>query len=214
VNTTNYRFIVGDDVNNRWQIVEKVSGTNTVRATFNATVNTAQWYSVEVIVNASGLTTLKVDGATLGSYNFGSAPSGLVGIGFNRSNSNFDNFCVSTSASFVVPEAGDAGQVEAPIAKYEPLPRSYELSQNYPNPFNPTTTIKYLLPEVSNVQVTVINIMGQSVRTLIDQVQPAGEHNVIWDGRDEAGATVASGIYFYRMQAGSFIQTRKMVMMK
>lgn len=214
VNTSNYRFIVGDDVNNRWQIVERISGTNTVRATFNATVNTAQWYNVEVIVNNSGMTTLKVDGVTLGSYNFGSAPSGLVGIGFNRANSNFDNFCVATSASLTIPVGGESELIEAPVAVNQPLPTGYDLGQNYPNPFNPTTTIKYFLPEISNVQVVVVNIMGQTVRTLIDQVQLAGEHNVVWDGRDEAGASVASGIYLYRMQAGSFTQTRKMVLMK
>ncbi len=114
VDANNYRFIEGDDVNNWWRIYSRTSGTNTVRATFTATVATATWYNVEVVVTATGNTTLKVNGATLGSYNFGTAPSGLVGIGYSRSNSNFDNFCVGASSSLIVAQ-GETEEVGEPI---------------------------------------------------------------------------------------------------
>lgn len=214
VDANNYRFIEGDDVNNWWRIYSRTGGTNTVQATFNSTIATATWYNVEVVVNATGLTTLKVGGVTLGSFNFGSAPSGPVGIGYSRANSNFDNFCVGTSSSFIVPGGEEDAIVEAPIAKFEPLPRSFELGQNYPNPFNPTTTIRYFLPEVANVEIGVYNLLGERVITLVNSAQAAGEHSVEWNGRNQAGAPVASGVYFYNMKAGSFSQSRKMIMMK
>ncbi len=103
---------------------------------------------------------------------------------------------------------------EGELAREAPLPESFELSQNYPNPFNPTTTIKYFLPEVANVELTIVNIMGQTVRTLVSTLQAPGEHAVTWDGRDQSGVPVSSGIYLYRMNAGDFTQTRKMVLMK
>ncbi|MCC6962701.1 MAG: S8 family serine peptidase [candidate division Zixibacteria bacterium] len=214
VDANNYRFIEGDDVNNYWRIYSRVSGTNTVRATFSATISTATWYNVEVNVTSTGNTTLKVNGATLGSYNFGSAPSGLVGIGYSRANSNFDNFCVGASSSLEGPVDQSVVEIGEPITKTDPLPHSFELSQNYPNPFNPTTTIKYFLPEVANVELVIVNVMGQTVRTLVNAMQAPGEHSVMWDGRDQSGVAVASGIYLYKMRAGDFTETRKMVLMK
>ncbi len=100
------------------------------------------------------------------------------------------------------------------LARESVLPESFELSQNYPNPFNPTTTIKYFLPEVANVELVIVNVMGQTVRTLVNAMQAPGEHSVVWDGRDQSGVAVASGIYLYKMRAGDFTETRKMVLMK
>ena len=94
------------------------------------------------------------------------------------------------------------------------IPTEFALSQNYPNPFNPTTTIKYALKE--NVQVTlkVYNMLGQEVRTLVNGWQEAGYKQVVWDGLNNNGSPVASGIYIYQIQAGSFMQARKMILMK
>jgi hypothetical protein len=96
----------------------------------------------------------------------------------------------------------------------ESLPTEFALHENYPNPFNPGTTISYALPKAANVRLAIFNLRGQLVRTLVDEELPAGLHKVQWDGRSDAGAPLASGVYVYRMQAGSFVQTRKMILMK
>jgi flagellar hook assembly protein FlgD len=88
------------------------------------------------------------------------------------------------------------------------------LSQNYPNPFNPQTVIQYALPHDCQVQVTIYNILGQKVRTLVNEYQKAGYKRVEWDSKSEQGEEVASGIYFYRIQAGEFGQVKKMVLIK
>jgi len=94
------------------------------------------------------------------------------------------------------------------------LPSRFGLAQNYPNPFNPETTIEYQVPQTAPVRMMVYNILGQQIRTLIDEVRDAGQHRVIWDGRDDAGRPVASGVYFCQMTAGSYRQTRKMTLLK
>jgi DNA-binding transcriptional regulator YhcF (GntR family) len=87
-------------------------------------------------------------------------------------------------------------------------------AQSYPNPFNPETEISYTLTENSNVSVTIFNIQGQKVKRLVNEYQPAGTRKVVWDGRDENGEGVASGIYFYRIEAGSHTVTNRMVLLK
>ncbi|MEW6412748.1 MAG: FlgD immunoglobulin-like domain containing protein [Candidatus Zixiibacteriota bacterium] len=96
----------------------------------------------------------------------------------------------------------------------EPLPRKFSVSQNYPNPFNPTTTIQYALPERAKVTLDIYNILGQKVRRLVDETQPAGTHTVVWDGRNETNQPVATGLYFYRMTTGDFQESRKMILLK
>lgn len=94
------------------------------------------------------------------------------------------------------------------------LPDNFELSQNYPNPFNPSTTIRFGLPSPSNVSLRIYNIQGEEVRTLVCDYLSGGFYEVEWDGRDEAGSQVASGIYIYRIQAGNFVQSKKMTFIK
>ncbi|MDZ7260608.1 MAG: dockerin type I domain-containing protein [candidate division KSB1 bacterium] len=94
------------------------------------------------------------------------------------------------------------------------IPTNYELGQNYPNPFNPETTIKYGLPEKSQVTLKIFNLLGQEVRTLVDGEKEAGYHEVHWDGRDTLGKSVSAGIYLYTIQTGAFVQTRKMVILR
>jgi hypothetical protein len=94
-------------------------------------------------------------------------------------------------------------------------PTRYELFQNYPNPFNPETTIRYSLPKRATVTLEIYNLLGQRVRTLVDhQSQDADFYVVHWDGRNEAGAPVASGVYITYLRAGSFVASRKMILMK
>jgi hypothetical protein len=101
-----------------------------------------------------------------------------------------------------------------PITHYKALPTAYEIDQNYPNPFNPTTTIRYDLPEESNVKLTVFDIRGQQVLTLQDNVKPPGNYEVKWNGMDQSGKQVSTGVYFCRLQAGTFSQTIKMVYLR
>jgi hypothetical protein len=93
-------------------------------------------------------------------------------------------------------------------------PKTFSLKQNYPNPFNPTTAIHFELPKPANVRLNVYNIQGQLVRTLVNGHSTAGRYQVIWDGRNDRGQTVSSGVYIYRIQAGDFVKTRKMMLVK
>jgi len=103
------------------------------------------------------------------------------------------------------------------ISKYveiEAQPDAYSLSQNYPNPFNPSTHIHYNLPEESYVVLSIHNILGQTVAVLVNENQAAGYHRVLWDGTSDFGEQVPSGIYFYRLSAGSFSEVKKMMLVR
>jgi hypothetical protein len=93
-------------------------------------------------------------------------------------------------------------------------PSTYGLSQNYPNPYNPTTQIAYQLPQPGVVSLKIYNIKGELVRTLVNEYKPAGNHIAIWDGKDDAGIQLASGIYLYRIQADKFTDSKKMILIK
>lgn len=94
------------------------------------------------------------------------------------------------------------------------LPTSFDLSQNVPNPFNPTTNISFALPTTSKVNLSVYNVLGQHVKTLVDADMAAGYQTVTWDGTDNTGHSVASGVYFYKLRAADFASTKKMLMLK
>ncbi len=99
-------------------------------------------------------------------------------------------------------------------AKNIAIPQNLLLAQNYPNPFNSTTVISWRLAISQVVELKIFDLLGQEVRTLVHEKQEAGSHSVIWDGKDEQGNLVASGIYLYRIQAGDFVQSRKLLLMK
>jgi hypothetical protein len=94
------------------------------------------------------------------------------------------------------------------------VPSETALYQNYPNPFNPETAIRYDLRQPEHVKITIFNTRGQHVRTLVDGQQGAGRYTVRWSGLNQNGHTVASGIYFFRLEAGPVTQTRKMILLK
>ena len=96
----------------------------------------------------------------------------------------------------------------------ELLPVTYILHQNYPNPFNPVTTLRYDLPENSLVNVTVYDMLGRQVKTLINQTQDAGYRSIVWDATNDYGKPVSAGIYLYQIQAGEYISTKKMILLK
>jgi hypothetical protein len=94
------------------------------------------------------------------------------------------------------------------------VPFITKLFPNYPNPFNPITTIPYQLAGLSRIRLVIYNVAGQAVRVLENAEKPGGHYDVFWDGRDGDGRVVASGIYFYRLTAGDFVQTHKMLLLK
>ncbi len=114
----------------------------------------------------------------------------------------------------------ETGQVISVITSVEDqagegaTPRTFALSQNYPNPFNPETTIEFQLPVRSSARLVVTNLLGQTVAVLVDGKLPAGVHRVVWNGLDSQGRPVPSGVYLYRLEAGTFTSVRKAVLMR
>jgi len=94
------------------------------------------------------------------------------------------------------------------------VPDEFSLHQNYPNPFNPTTTILYDLPEAATVYLVIYDVLGRQVRTLVNQDLTAGYHKAVWDATDDMGRPLSGGLYIYRIKAGSYSKTRKMVLLK
>jgi flagellar hook assembly protein FlgD len=94
------------------------------------------------------------------------------------------------------------------------IPITYVLHQNYPNPFNPVTTLSYDLPEDALVNITIYDMMGKQVKTLINDQQTAGYKSVQWNATNNLGEPVTAGLYLYTIQAGDYSQTRKMVLLK
>jgi len=94
------------------------------------------------------------------------------------------------------------------------LPTEYHLAQNYPNPFNPTTTIELSLPRSGHVEIEVFNILGRRVCRLIDRELPAGTHRIVFEGKSDDGAPLATGVYFYRITSGDFRDSKKMLLVK
>jgi hypothetical protein len=106
------------------------------------------------------------------------------------------------------------GEFVSPVESFTMPGVSTRLEQNSPNPFNPTTAIRFSLASRENVTVAVYDLSGRLVRTLLKGARETGNHVVTWDGRDNAGTNVASGVYFYRLDAGKFSDTKKMVLLK
>ena len=100
------------------------------------------------------------------------------------------------------------------IENPEGLPSSFAMRSNYPNPFNPSTTISYQVPRQSDVRIEIYNMLGQKVRTLINNRREPGDYEAIWNSKNDSGAEVGSGVYLYRMVAGDFVQVNKMILMK
>jgi hypothetical protein len=107
------------------------------------------------------------------------------------------------------------GQVAPFERRPDEYPVKYDLSYNYPNPFNPTTTFRYKVPTPgSDVRITVYNVAGQVVTTLVREFKTPGVYRVMWDGRSESGNPAATGVYFVNMISGDFTDTKKIVLIK
>ena len=123
-------------------------------------------------------------------------------------------FVDDTNAEFAPIWGGDATVADVMNIGGGLLPVKFDLAQNYPNPFNPVTTINFDLPVKAHTTLSVFNVLGQTVTTLIDEDLPAGFYNQEWNGTTDGGSKVASGIYFYRLSAGEKVMTKKMMLLK
>lgn len=126
---------------------------------------------------------------------------------------NFEYWVTAVDHNGNESDASEAAGIELSV-KEEILPEEFALNQNYPNPFNPSTQIRYALAENSNVTITIFNMLGNKVRTLVNERQDAGFRNVLWNATNDNGSLVAAGMYIYTIQAGKFYQARKMILLK
>jgi hypothetical protein len=115
---------------------------------------------------------------------------------------------------FWCPWVVQMSPVEWEEVDYTQRPTDFALHQNYPNPFNPSTIIQYALPRTALVKIEVYNVLGQRVRTLVDRIEEPGYKIINWNGKDDSGNQVCSGVYFCRICAGDFVKSKKMTLLK
>lgn len=132
------------------------------------------------------------------------ALAGYVYTGSTKAPASFNNLYWDGYCFTDVEDDGKPGE----------RPGEFSLYDNYPNPFNPETKISYSLARPCRVRLEIFNLLGQKIRTLVDQQQAAGVRQVVWDGRNQSGEEVASGVYFYRLEADDFSQTKKMILVR
>ena len=158
---------------------------------------------------------------TFGAGVFWSTDNGLSWAQINAGLTNIDVLSLAINSDrFIL--AGTAGggvfiSVQPTTSVREiagEIPLTYTLEQNYPNPFNPETEIHFQLPEASHVVLRIFNALGQEIRTLVDAQYKADFHSVRWDGKDNNGKAVSSGIYLYRLEAADFFQVKKMTLLR
>jgi photosystem II stability/assembly factor-like uncharacterized protein len=212
------------------------AGTD-VGAIFRSADNGDSWTRADgglTTINVWSLLTSAKGEIFAGTYESGvlrSTDSGASWTPLNAglTNMNVRALAISPSGDFFAGTAGNGvfRRVELATSVRETTaeaPASFALEQNYPNPFwseatsrlagNPSTSINYQLLQAAPTSLTIYNMLGQEVRKLVNTQQPAGYHTVVWDGRDNAGRPVPSGVYHYRLQAGSFTMTKRMLMAK
>jgi hypothetical protein len=143
------------------------------------------------------------------------------GTGDRESDLIFDSLFLGADFGNVIPSKAINGKVyvktssgvENSTDEMSVIP-GYSLSQNYPNPFNPTTHIEFNLVRTCQVKLEIYNILGNKVNTLVNERLEAGHKSIIWDGKDDQGKDVASGIYFYKLKAGDYAEAKKMILLK
>ena len=173
------------------------------------------------VLSDEGWTVALPGGAASGTLNAGSSKSITVRVTVpSPIYSEVDDMIylfATSQANNAITDADDALIEASPSGILEEetgVPGQYFLAQNYPNPFNPLTDISFGLAVGGHTTVTVYNMLGQQVKQLLDEYRAAGSHVVSWNGTDTLGRPVPSGIYFYRISANDFVETRKMVLMK
>ena len=163
----------------------------------------------------------RVEGLTLPEGTGGTAPLTYslspalpVGLTFDAATRTIAGTPMAASEAVYTYTVTDANGATASLA-LQTLPAAFSLADNYPNPFNPATTIQYALPQAADVELTVYNVVGQPVRTLVAEHQNAGRYVVEWDATNDSGHSLAAGMYLYRLQAGGeFLEVKKMLLLK
>jgi hypothetical protein len=204
-----------------------ISGTNIFAGTMGggvylSTNNGTSWTAVNDGLTNSNIWALAVNGTNIfaGTYDKGiyfstnngtswtAVNNGLVNSSINAITFNGTNLFAGTTGAGVWKRS--LSEFPTTITKeVNALPKDYILSQNYPNPFNPTTVISYSLPSSSNIKLIVYNTLGQSIKTLESGYKQAGNYSINFNASDRP-----SGIYFYKLEAGSFSQIKKMLLIK
>jgi len=205
------------------KFADKNDDVNITSASFEGTLLEKLQLKEAIVDNVSK--TVVVYGIVLQEENIAasSKPVSIVNLTFTGKDTDKINFTPTTvgkqeGITLVTPMAKEVpfefnGQT-SPNRNAAGLPTNYEFFPNFPNPFNATTTIRYALPDNAQVRLEVFNVLGQKVKTLVDEFQTAGYKQVVWDGRNDRGDQVASGIYFYRINAGKNTQVMKMSLLK
>jgi hypothetical protein len=153
----------------------------------------------------TSIVTATIDADSALNLGYGEGQSGVVTIVIQATDSGE----LSVEDTLLVTVNGRPTSVPDPI-----LPERYALHQNAPNPFNPTTIIGFDMLDSGPVRLSVFDVSGRLVRTLVDERMPAARHQILWDGRDDRGLSVASGVYLYRLETRSFRATKKMILLK
>jgi hypothetical protein len=171
---------------------------------FFKTLTSPKQISVSAAVLGNGST---FDGSGLiATISFRLLGSGKTTVELTRADiRNKDNRSL-VAENMQLPEAEAVANVD--------IPATYEIEQNQPNPFNPETAIRYALPSATQVRVRIYNVAGQLVKTLVDDYQPAGQRQMVWNGSNENGERVSSGIYLYRFETPDYQKTIRMTLLK
>lgn len=157
----------------------------------------------------AGVVIFSDEGDSLGSWNDGLYSCGVLAL----CSDNNGNVYLGASTSMVLWCGGiwrrPLSEIVTTIENETTQPTDFSLSQNFPNPFNPSTTIKYSVPQSSNVVIKLFDVLGNEIETLVNEVKPAGTYEITW-----SSANLPSGVYFYQLKAGDFVQTKKMLLIK
>ena len=204
--------------------------------TFNITVNKKLTFDLSDLFGSGKVVPTAVpDGATLREFVVGQRVDGLVlpagsggsapltyslspalpvGLTFDAATRTIAGTPQAASEAVYTYTVTDANGASASLS-LQTLPAAFSLADNFPNPFNPATTIQYALPTATDMELTVYNVVGQPVRTLVAEHQSAGRYTVEWDATNDSGHSLSAGLYFYRLQAGGeFAEVKKMLLLK
>ena len=161
---------------------------------------------------------LNIEPESLSLYFVQSAGDSLVydsaGINYTTLDLSSNRIFSSVAHFSTLAVKGKSGVTVGTDKKETVTPTDYTLYQNYPNPFNPTTNISYYLPQQGKVRLTVYNILGKEVKRLVNQIKSSGRHTVAWDGTNNNGEKVSSGLYLYQLSSENFVRTKKMLLLK